>query len=77
MTVTTSRPAPHPPTYHGPLTPRGRKLFVVRWPREDRPETRQRFYTRRADAERLAQRLSGRGISAHIFVTRTTWAEAR
>ena len=68
MLSRTARPDP-------PLAPTGGFVYLVRWPRTDRHEVRQRFYRRRRDAERCRDSLLSEGFSAAVFRTPVTWTE--
>lgn len=64
---------PPRPYYH--LPPSGGPIHVVRWPRRDRTEIRQRYFRRGHDAEVFARLLEDRGYVAVIFRSPTDWTE--
>lgn len=75
----TSAPPPtaHPqaPPQYLDLAPLGGSLYVVRWPRYDGTQALHRYYRRRPDAVRYAERLRDTGITARVFIARVAWTE--
>lgn len=58
-----------------PLKPRARRLWIVRWVREDGTETRHRVYLQRFSAQRFLTALVEDGRDAAMFSTSATWEE--
>jgi len=58
-----------------PLKPSSRRIWIVRWIREDGTETRHRVYLQRFSAQRFLTTLLDHGRTAGMFSTPATWEE--
>jgi len=58
-----------------PLKPSSRRIWIVRWIREDGTETRHRVYLQRFSAQRFLTALQADGRAAAMFSTSATWEE--
>lgn len=56
-----------------PLKPGARRLWIVRWIREDGTETRHRIFLRQHAAQRFHAKLLDHGREAALFSTSATW----
>lgn len=60
------------------IPPTGRRVYAVRWRRQGaRPDIRMRYFSRRHDAERYADKLERYGKDVSVFVTVASWTEVR
>lgn len=64
-----------PPRPYCHFPPSGGPIHVVRWPRRDRAEIRQRFFRRGHDAKAFARLLEERGYTAFVYRSPTEWTE--